>query len=166
MSTWIVLSTPEDVKQVFTSDPRTFHAGEGNRTLLPVLGEHSVLLLSRTRASSSASFCCRRFHGARMERYGDLMSGVAAAEIARWPLGVPYRVRPRMQAITLEIVLRAVFGLAGASGSSDCAGSSVACSTCSQSRASCYSRWSSGPSARALWSVSAGAGTRRRPHLR
>jgi cytochrome P450 len=109
--TWIVLSRPEDVKQVFTSDPRTFHAGEGNRILLPVLGEHSVLLLDEDAHLEQRKLLLPPFHGARMQRYGDLMSEVAAAEIERWPLGVPYRVRPRMQAITLEIILRAVFGL-------------------------------------------------------
>jgi len=51
------------------------------------------------------------FHGERMQRYGELMSRIAAEEIERWPLGEPYRLRPRMQAVTLEIILRAVFGL-------------------------------------------------------
>jgi cytochrome P450 len=52
------------------------------------------------------------FHGERMKRYGDLMAEIAAAEIERWPRGAPYRIRPRMQAVTLEIILRAVFGVA------------------------------------------------------
>ena len=51
------------------------------------------------------------FHGERMQRYGALMADVAAQEIERWPLGEPYPLRPRMQAMTLEIVLRAVFGV-------------------------------------------------------
>ena len=51
------------------------------------------------------------FHGERMQRYGELMAGVAAEEIESWPLGEPYKLRPRMQALTLEIILRAVFGV-------------------------------------------------------
>jgi cytochrome P450 len=51
------------------------------------------------------------FHGKRMQRYGELIEQIAAAEIERWPSGEPYRLRPRMQAISLEIVLRALFGL-------------------------------------------------------
>jgi cytochrome P450 len=50
-------------------------------------------------------------HGKRMQRYGELMGEIAAAEIERWPSGEPYPLRPRMQAITLEIILRTVFGL-------------------------------------------------------
>ena len=51
------------------------------------------------------------FHGARMQSYRALMTDIARAEIERWPSGTPFRVRPRMQAVTLEIILRAVFGL-------------------------------------------------------
>ena len=47
-----------------------------------------------------------------MQSYRALMADVARTEIARWPSGKPIRVRPRMQAVTLEIILRAVFGLA------------------------------------------------------
>ncbi len=43
--TWVMLSDPELVKQVFTGDPRIFHAGEGNQILRPILGENSVLVL-------------------------------------------------------------------------------------------------------------------------
>ena len=109
--TWIVLSRPEDVKQVFTANPRTFHAGEGNRILLPVLGERSVLLLDEDAHLEQRKLLLPPFHGTRMEGYQDLMARIAAAEIERWPLGAPYRLRPRMQAMTLEIILRAVFGL-------------------------------------------------------
>jgi cytochrome P450 len=108
---WVMVSHPEHVKQVFTGDPRVFHAGEGNRILLPVLGENSVLLLDEQPHLRQRKLLLSPFHGARMQRYGQLMTEIAAAEIERWPVGEPYRLRPRMQAITLEIILRAVFGL-------------------------------------------------------
>jgi cytochrome P450 len=109
--TWIVLSNPEQIKQVFTGDPRVFHAGEGNRVLLPVLGEHSLLLLDEDAHMEQRKLLLPPLHGKRMQRYGEMMSEIAAEEIEAWPLGEPYRLRPRMQAITLEIILRAVFGL-------------------------------------------------------
>jgi cytochrome P450 family 135 len=109
--TWVMLSNPEHVKQVFTGDPRVFHAGEGNRILLPVLGEHSLLLLDDDAHMEQRKLLLPPFHGERMQRYGELMAGIAGEEIERWPSGEPYRLRPRMQAITLEIILRAVFGL-------------------------------------------------------
>jgi cytochrome P450 len=109
--TWIVLSNPEHIKQVFTGDPTVFHAGEGNRILLPVLGEHSLLLLDEDAHMEQRKLLLPSLHGQRMQRYAELMTEIAAEEIERWPSGEPYPLRPRMQAITLEIILRAVFGL-------------------------------------------------------
>jgi cytochrome P450 len=109
--TWVMLSNPEHVKQVFTGDPKVFHAGEGNRVLLPVLGAHSLLLLDEDAHMEQRKLLLPPFHGARMQSYRDLMREVAAAEIETWPRGETYRLRPRMQALTLEIILRTVFGL-------------------------------------------------------
>src|SRR5579884_1197590 len=109
--TWIVLSNPEHIKQVFTGDPKVFHAGEGNRILLPVLGEDSLLLLDEDAHMEQRKLLLPPLHGERMQRYGELMTEIAAEEIERWPTGEPYPLRPRMQAITLEIILRTVFGL-------------------------------------------------------
>jgi cytochrome P450 len=108
---WLVLSNPEHIKVVFKGPPEIFHAGEANRILLPVLGEHSVLLLDGSAHMEQRKLLLPPFHGQRMQRYGALMAEVAAAEIERWPRGAPYRLRPRMQALTLEIILRTVFGL-------------------------------------------------------
>jgi cytochrome P450 len=109
--TWVVTSNPEVVKQVFTGDPRLLHAGEANRILLPVLGPNSVLLLDDSQHLRQRKLMLPAFHGERMQRYGELMAAVAAQEIERWPIDEPHRLRPRMQALTLEIVLRAVFGV-------------------------------------------------------
>jgi cytochrome P450 len=109
--TWVVTSDPEVVKQVFTGDPRLLHAGEANRILLPVLGPSSVLLLDDGQHLRQRKLMLPAFHGERMQRYGELMARIAAEEIERWPIGEPYRLRPRMQAMTLEIILHAVFGV-------------------------------------------------------
>jgi len=108
---WVMLAHPEAVKQVFTGDPRVFHAGEGNQILRPVLGDNSVLLLDEKPHMSQRRLLLPPFHGERMQGYAETMREIAAAEIERWPLGAPYKLRPRMQAITLEIILRTVFGV-------------------------------------------------------
>ena len=109
--TWVFVSDPQEVKKVFTSDPKLLHAGEANRILLPVVGRHSLLLLDEDAHMEHRKLLLPPFHGPRMKRYGELMSEIAAEEIERWPMGTPYKLRPRMQAITLEIILRAVFGV-------------------------------------------------------
>jgi len=108
---WVFLAHPEAVKQVFTGDPRVLHAGEANVILLPVVGHHSVLLLDEQRHMAHRKLMLPSFHGERMRRYGDLMREIARAEIASWPQQEPIAVWPRMQAITLEVIMRAVFGI-------------------------------------------------------
>jgi cytochrome P450 len=110
---WVVLADPELIKQVFTGDPRVFHAGEGNQILRPVLGENSVLVLDEKKHIAQRKLLLPPFHGERMQAYGEKMAEIAAREIETWPTGVPYKLRPRMQAITLEIVLETVFGVHG-----------------------------------------------------
>jgi cytochrome P450 family 135 len=109
--TWVMLADPEAIKQVFTGDPRVFHAGEGNQILEPFLGRNSILVLDEKPHMSQRKLLLPPFHGERMQDYGKTMSEVAAREIDGWPTGVPYKLRPRMQAMTLEIILRTVFGV-------------------------------------------------------
>jgi cytochrome P450 len=111
--TWVVVTDPADVKRVFTGDPRVFHAGEGNQVLKPVLGENSVLVLDEKPHLGQRKLLLPPFHGARMQGYERKMTEIAAREIESWPLGTPYKLRPRMQAMTLEIILETVFGVHG-----------------------------------------------------
>ena len=108
---WVVVSDPELVKQVFTGDPRVFHAGEGNQILRPILGDNSLLVLDEQQHMSQRRLLLPPFHGERMQAYGEKMAAIAAREIEAWPSGTPYRLRPRMQAITLEIIIETVFGV-------------------------------------------------------
>ena len=109
--TWVFLADPEAVKQVFTGDPNLLRAGEANAVLRPILGAHSVLLLDEPEHMVQRKLMLPSFHGERMQRYGELMSAVAEREIATWPLHEPLRLWPRMQAVTLEVIMRAVFGV-------------------------------------------------------
>jgi cytochrome P450 family 135 len=111
--TWVMLSDPELIKQVFTGDPKVFHAGEGNQLLGPILGENSLLVLDEKRHMSQRKLLLPPFHGERMQGYGEKMAEIAAREIESWPSGVPYKLRPRMQAVTLEIIIETVFGVHG-----------------------------------------------------
>jgi cytochrome P450 len=108
---WVMLADPEAVKQVFTGDPRVFHAGEGNKILAPILGRNSILVLDEKPHIGQRKLLLPPFHGARMQGYEQTMSEIATREIESWPTGIPYKLRPRMQAMTLEIILRTVFGV-------------------------------------------------------
>jgi cytochrome P450 len=108
----VFLSNPETIKEIFTGDPDVLHAGEANATPLePLMGKNSVLLLDGPEHMRQRKLMLPSFHGERMQRYGDLMREIAEDEIKRWPVGDPFPLRPRTQAITLEIIMRAVFGI-------------------------------------------------------
>jgi cytochrome P450 len=107
----IVVSDPELVKELFKTDPGTAHAGEGNRILKPILGENSVLVLDEAEHMRQRKLMLPSFHGDRMRVYGDLIEQIARAEIERWPRGEPFELLPSMQAITLRVILRAIFGI-------------------------------------------------------
>ena len=109
--TWVMVGDPDAVKQVFTGDPRIFHAGEGNQIIEPLLGSNSLLVLDEKAHMSQRKLLLPPFHGERMKAYGETMTEIATREIESWPTGVPYELRPRMQALTLEIILRTVFGV-------------------------------------------------------
>jgi cytochrome P450 family 135 len=108
---WVMVSHPDAVKEVFTGPPELLHAGEGNRILLPVVGANSALLLDDDAHREQRRLLMPPFRGNQLASYADTMTAVAQAEIARWPRGKPVRLHPRMQALTLEVILRAVFGL-------------------------------------------------------
>jgi cytochrome P450 len=112
-SKWVVVSDPELVKEIFRGDPKVFHAGEGNDVLRPLLGEHSLLVLDDAPHMSQRKLLLPPFHGKRMAGYEETMRRIAAKEIESWPNGVPWQLRPRMQALTLEIIIETVFGVHG-----------------------------------------------------
>jgi cytochrome P450 len=112
IGTIVFTSDPAIIKQVFTGDPDVLHAGEANAAPLePIMGKHSVLLLDGPEHMRQRKLMLPSFHGERMQSYGDLMREIAESEIRHWPVGRPFGLRARTQAITLEVIMRAVFGI-------------------------------------------------------
>lgn len=109
--TMVITSDPEAVKTVFTGDPEQMLAGKNNDILRPLLGDRSVLLLDGAAHMRQRRLMLPPFHGERMKAYGQTMRAVAERHIAAWPHGTEFAAAPSMQAITLEIILRTVFGL-------------------------------------------------------
>jgi cytochrome P450 family 135 len=108
----VYVADPALVKEVFAGSASVFHAGEANKTVLgDALGDNSLLTLDERRHMSQRKLLLPPFHGAAVRRYVDVMAEATAREVERWPVGRPFALRPHMQAITLEVILRAVFGV-------------------------------------------------------
>jgi cytochrome P450 len=108
---FVMISEPEQLRELFTAPPDVLHPGEGARILEPVVGRFSVILLDEAAHLEQRKLLLPAFHGDRMQRLSGLMEELAEREVASWPTGRPFELHPRFQALTLEIILRAVFGL-------------------------------------------------------
>lgn len=107
----VVLTRPEHIREVFAGPADTFHAGEGNAILGPIMGEHSVLLLDEEAHRVARKKVMSAFHGEAMRGWGEVLEGLAADNVASWPVGVPFALHPHMNDISLEVILRIVFGV-------------------------------------------------------
>jgi cytochrome P450 family 135 len=101
---------PQATRDVFTAPPGTLRAGAARRFLRPVLGSRSVLLLDGEEHLRQRRLLLPPFHGERMRAYAAVMEEATHAAIDRWPVGRPFRLLPEMRTLTLEVILRAVFG--------------------------------------------------------
>jgi cytochrome P450 family 110 len=102
--------TPEGAKQILTADPDTF-AVPDPEFLTPVLGEHSVLFLVGERHRAERKLVNPHFHGDRMRAYAETVHEVAERHIAAWRIGETWLALDQMQQISLEVIIRAVFGV-------------------------------------------------------
>jgi cytochrome P450 len=107
----VVTCDTEVVKQVFTGDPDLLHAGESNAVLRPLLGNKSLLLLDGPEHLRHRRLMLPPFHGEHMRSYGAAMTEIAHRHIAVWPVGREFAIQRAMQDITLEVIVRTVFGI-------------------------------------------------------
>lgn len=108
--TWVLLCDPADVKRVFTAKAASLGVELANPLLEPVLGRRSVMLMEEPEHMQRRRLMLPPFHGKRMEADGEMMEEVARRQVRSWPVGEPFELWPRMQALTQAVIMRAVFG--------------------------------------------------------
>lgn len=107
----VVFNRPEHIREIFAADPADLHAGEGNQVLGPIMGEHSLLLTDEDEHSRARRLLMPAFNGAALRGYRDLVAELAKAEVGRWHSGAEVVALDRMNALTLEVIMRVVFGV-------------------------------------------------------
>jgi cytochrome P450 family 135 len=108
----VFVSDPALIEEVYKASPELLHAGDARLILEPLVGRHSVLLLDEQPHMRHRKVMLPAFHGERMKAYRELMVEVTERELASLPRGEEVAVWPVMQAITLDVIMRAVFGVA------------------------------------------------------
>jgi cytochrome P450 family 135 len=106
----VVVSDPATVRAVFTAPVEVATAGASSTFLEPFAGSQSILLLDGDAHLRQRRLLLPPFHGERMRAHRALVAGLAAKEVESWPAGEVLRTHPRMQALTLEVIMRIVFG--------------------------------------------------------
>ncbi len=105
---FVMHADPAHIKEIYTAPPDVLWPGEGARVLEPIVGARSVILLDGDAHMTQRKLMLPAFHGEKMERLRALVQEVTEREIAGWPPAPT--LHPLFQALTLEIILRAVFG--------------------------------------------------------
>jgi len=107
----VMISDPESVKTVFTAPPEIAPSAAGNSPVRPVMGPSSVIVLTGPEHMRQRKLLLPPFHGERMREYEQTIVDATRRDMSTWPLGAPMRLQERTRAITLEVILRAVFGV-------------------------------------------------------
>jgi cytochrome P450 family 110 len=107
----ILFSDPAATKEIYTSAPEEAPAGEAIVGVLgPLMGARSVMVLDGPRHLRERRLLLPQFHGQRMPLYAETMREMTDRQMRRWPVGAAFPIHHEMQAITLEVILRTVFG--------------------------------------------------------
>jgi cytochrome P450 len=108
---FVVTAHPDHVKSLFTAKPDDAPSATGESPLRPILGPNSVLTLIGPRHMRERKLLLPPFHGEAVQRYVSMIAEVAEREIDRWQPGVPFALAPRMQAVTLDVIMAGIFGV-------------------------------------------------------
>src|SRR3954447_22098680 len=109
----VFTSHPDHVRSLFTAKPEDAPSLTGESPLRPIVGPNSVLTAVGPRHMRQRKLLLPPFHGEAIERYADMISAAAEREIDRWAVGKPFALAPRMQAITLDVIMAGIFGIEG-----------------------------------------------------
>jgi cytochrome P450 len=104
---------PDHIRALFTAPPEKVPTLAEESPLRPVLGPNSVLIANGPRHLRQRKLLLPKFHGDAVQQYQQMISDAAEREIARWSVGKPFALAPRMQAITLDVIMAGIFGIEG-----------------------------------------------------
>ncbi len=107
----VLVSDPEAVKAVFTAPPEVAPSAAGASPIASIMGPSSVITLTGPEHMRQRKLLLPPFHGERMREYADVIVQATRRSMAEWPLGEPMKLSERTRTITLEVILRAVFGV-------------------------------------------------------
>ena len=107
----VIISAAEEVREILLAPPEVLHPGEGGKIIEPLVGPTSVIVLDEQAHMEQRKLMLPPFHGKALASLSGLIGEFAEREVSSWPTSEPVALHPRLQRVTLEIILRVVFGL-------------------------------------------------------
>jgi cytochrome P450 family 110 len=108
----VIVSNPQALQQILTNDTKELEApGDMNKVFESLLGKHSVITISGAEHQRQRQLLMPPFHGERMRNYSQVITDVTKKVISQYQIGKPFNIRSATQAITLRVIMQAVFGL-------------------------------------------------------
>ena len=102
----------ELIEQIFQVEAaQQYNVGEPRQVMSPVTGPSSILLLDGERHMRMRKLMLPPFHGEAIAHYAELIEQITNREIDSWRPGDTIRTRTVAQPITMEVIIRAVFGI-------------------------------------------------------
>lgn len=109
----VVTAHPDHVRSLFTAKPEQAPSLTGESPLRPIVGPNSVLTAIGARHMRQRKLLLPPFHGESIAEYVAMIERVTERELASWPIGRPIALAPRMQTITLDVIMAGIFGIEG-----------------------------------------------------
>ena len=106
----VFFADPEEVRRVLTGDAAQLHAGAGAKSIAPLIGQHSFMLLEEDEHVWGRKVVASAFHKRMVREQTAALIDVVEAAVRSWPLGTPVRLLPRIRSVTLTVILRVIFG--------------------------------------------------------
>lgn len=109
----VVTSHPDHVRSLFTASPDLVPSLTAESPLKPIVGPNSVLTSNGPQHLRQRRLLLPAFHGDAIDNYVRMITEVTERELETWPLNKPFQLAPRMQAITLEVIMAGILGVDG-----------------------------------------------------
>ncbi len=105
------VARPDLIRELFIASTDVVHAGDSNKVIEPLVGKTSVALVDGDPHQRVRRLLNGPLHGSRMKKHGPTMVDATVKAISSWKAGEQRSMLTLMQDVSLEIILRAIFGV-------------------------------------------------------
>jgi cytochrome P450 len=109
MPPMVLLSDPQNIREVLTGSASDLHPGAGGHVIAPLIGDRSFMLLEEDDHAWGRKTITPAFHRRMVAEQTATLTVLAEKAVASWSTGSPIALHPRIRALTLDIILRVIF---------------------------------------------------------